>query len=64
MAIPTLKWYRRLMAAGFTDEQARAIVDVARDVYVARINEARAMAGRGPVKVYPKEVYTGKKSDE
>ena len=63
MAIPSLKWYRRLMEAGFTDEQARAIVDVARDVYVARLNEARAMAGRGPVRVYPKEVYTGKKDD-
>ena len=55
MAIPTLKWYRRLIAAGFTDEQARSIGDVARDVYVARINEARAMVGRAPVKVYPRD---------
>lgn len=55
MAIPTLKWYRRLIAAGFTDEQARGIVDVARDVYLARTNEARAMAGRAPVKVYPRD---------
>lgn len=55
MAIPTLKWYRRLIAAGFSDEQARGIVDVARDVYLARTNEARAMAGRGPVKVYPRD---------
>jgi len=53
MAIPSLRWYQRLIEAGFSDEQARAIVDVVRDVYLARVNEARAMAGRGPVKVYP-----------
>ncbi len=28
MAIPSLKWYRRLMEAGFTDEQARAMTGI------------------------------------
>ena len=51
---PTLKWYRRLMAAGFTDEQARAIVDVARDVYVARSMKPARWPGAAPSRSTPK----------
>ena len=52
-AIPSLDWYEKLIAAGFTEKQALAIVDVARDVYLARTNEARRIAGLGPVKNTP-----------
>lgn len=52
-AIPSLDWYEKLIAAGFTEKQALAIVDVARDVYLARTNEARRIAGLGPVKITP-----------
>ena len=55
MAIPSLKWYNSLIEAGFTEKQALAIVDVARDVYLARVNEARRIAGLQPVKVYPRD---------
>ena len=54
-AIPSLDWYEKLIAAGFTEKQALAIVDVARDVYLARTNEARRIAGLQPVKVYPRD---------